>query len=723
MQALHKGRSVRLLLAVLFFGGLAALEVAAGVERWSAAQERHREELLDLVDRQQEALAREVADLLGAGNRHALHLSKNPFVRELLAAPDAGAARSSLEALARLARPYLASFHELDRLSVFDARQVEAFRCERMGGGVATLPAAMLAPSPSAEVTELLRLEGGAGVAVSALVHDAGRVEVAENERWVFRLVAAVDDGDTRIGAVAVTIYAGPLLHALAAFKPLAGTTTCLLDDSGQVFASEPGGEEPGGVAALVREQPQLARRLLSESGRIAVPAAKGVEGASAPSGATLLVRPTGVQPASRLVSAVPRSSLGAGELAVTLGTALRSLVVIAVIGLGSAFFVRASLRAARLREAEAYLARIAEESRKQRALMEAAADLILIVEPESERLDDWNPRARAALALELAPGESPTLQALLERMGAEDRARLRDALGAASGQAGVPATARGLRLALDDGQGMEADARCIGLEYGGRRYVEIALADRTREREMERRAQTAERLSSLGLVAAGVAHEINNPLEGIANYLALVERTADPEKRGEYLAQVRRGFQRIRDITSELLPIARAERGTERADLRRVVERVAGMARLTRDFEGLDVEQRIPDEVVLVRGGEGRVEQVLLNLLLNAARVTSPGGRVRVEVDASEPTHAEIRVEDEGPGIDPQDLDHLFDPFFSRTGGTGLGLSVSYGIAKALGGELVAENRAEGGARFRLRLRREEREERDAKGGVRGSA
>jgi hypothetical protein len=147
MRAVQHGRALRILLAVSFFGALAVLEIAAGVERWSGAQSRHREELLDLVDRQQESLSGEVADLLGTGNRHALHLSRNPAVRELLAIPKDGGegpVGASFEGLARLLRPYLSSFRELDRVSLFDAGFTEIFRCERMGGGVASQPGAQL---------------------------------------------------------------------------------------------------------------------------------------------------------------------------------------------------------------------------------------------------------------------------------------------------------------------------------------------------------------------------------------------------------------------------------------------------------------------------------------------------------------------------------------------------------------------------------------------------
>jgi len=221
----------------------------------------------------------------------------------------------------------------------------------------------------------------------------------------------------------------------------------------------------------------------------------------------------------------------------------------------------------------------------------------------------------------------------------------------------------------------------------------------------MEGRVRTAERLSSLGLLTAGVAHEINNPLEGIANYLRLLERTQDPEKRARHLAAVRRGYERIRDIVGDLLSFARPEREAGTVDLRAVVERAVGLARLAEVGKGVAVAVDTPGQPVLVDGSEGRLEQVLLNLLLNAERAA----RSRVAVTLEETAEAvALTVEDDGEGIAPADLPRVFDPFFTRGGGTGLGLAVSYGIVQAHGGELLAANAPEAGARFTVRLPRQ---------------
>ena len=246
-------------------------------------------------------------------------------------------------------------------------------------------------------------------------------------------------------------------------------------------------------------------------------------------------------------------------------------------------------------------------------------------------------------------------------------------------------------------------------------RAFRLAESERAlrREQEVQRQLQIAERLSSVGLLTAGVAHEINNPLEGIGNYLALLEKEGlDAERHARYLGQVRHGFERIREIVAGLLRFSRPTSERGRTDLVAVVERSVAMAAYGRSFKGVTVERVGLEQPLVVTGDAGRLEQVLLNLLLNAARAM--GGEGRITITGARTTDAsgawiELTVDDEGTGIAPDDLGRLFDPFFSASGGTGLGLSVSYGIVKAHGGTLTAANRSPRGARFTIRLPAEE--------------
>ncbi len=243
-------------------------------------------------------------------------------------------------------------------------------------------------------------------------------------------------------------------------------------------------------------------------------------------------------------------------------------------------------------------------------------------------------------------------------------------------------------------------------------REVELREAARYRkqEAEMNRRMQLSERLGSLGLLTAGVAHEINNPLEGIENYLALLDRdVASSEKQKRYVEMIRYGFHRIRDIVRDLSVFARPGVETGTADISAAVTQALKMVSYTKEFKQVHVDLVGLDMPIHVPGEGRRLEQVFLNLLLNAGRAMGGQGGIAISarptLGADRTDEIEVVVDDTGPGIPAEALPRIFDPFFTTTDGTGLGLSISYGIVEAHGGSLSAENRPGGGARFTLRL------------------
>jgi len=206
----------------------------------------------------------------------------------------------------------------------------------------------------------------------------------------------------------------------------------------------------------------------------------------------------------------------------------------------------------------------------------------------------------------------------------------------------------------------------------------------------LERRLARQERLSAIGLLAAGIAHEINNPLEGIANWLRLGD-----------VAKAQEGFERIRTIVGDLLAFARPDVEATRVDAGACVDRACELARYAEVMKGVEIAGRVPAGLC-VEASPRTLEQVFLNILLNVGGV----GARRVEVEgAGGGGRVKISFTDDGPGIAPEDLPRLFDPFFSRRGGTGLGLSVSYGMVRAAGGAIFAENVRGRGARFTVEL------------------
>jgi C4-dicarboxylate-specific signal transduction histidine kinase len=228
------------------------------------------------------------------------------------------------------------------------------------------------------------------------------------------------------------------------------------------------------------------------------------------------------------------------------------------------------------------------------------------------------------------------------------------------------------------------------------------------RLRELERQILHAERLASVGRLAAGVAHEVNNPLEGTFNYLSLLEQDlagGDLERAREGVPRIREGLARVAAVTRQMLVLSDPGR-VEKAplDLREPISRAAEFVRSHHSLREVAIHLDLPAEPVPVVGNAVTLGQLFLNLLLNAGQ--SQGGRGEVEVSCRAGSgRATVRVADRGPGLSPEALSRLFEPFFSTRGSIGLGLAVCEGIVGDHGGTIRAHNRVEGGAELVVEL------------------
>jgi len=233
------------------------------------------------------------------------------------------------------------------------------------------------------------------------------------------------------------------------------------------------------------------------------------------------------------------------------------------------------------------------------------------------------------------------------------------------------------------------------------------ALAARFNEmtdalREHQRRLVESEKLAGIGRLAAGVAHEINNPLGVILGHAKLLRKRCDGPM-AEDLAVVEEEALHAKEIVDGLLDLSRPlPEGAPPVDLRALSEEVVSRLRDARLLDGVEVAVEGRAEAP---GHAEKLRQVLVNLVRNAVEAAGAGGRVRVELSEG-PGRAEIAVEDSGPGIPPERRDRLFEPFFTtKPRGTGLGLAVSRAIARAHGGDLAEVGAPGAGARFALRL------------------
>jgi signal transduction histidine kinase len=230
------------------------------------------------------------------------------------------------------------------------------------------------------------------------------------------------------------------------------------------------------------------------------------------------------------------------------------------------------------------------------------------------------------------------------------------------------------------------------------------------RMREVESGLRHSERLASLGRMAAGIAHEINNPLEGMANYLAIADQDlqdGDVDAARTDLGRVREGLERVAGIVRRVLRLASPGRGHgELVDLNEIVTSAGELARGTPSGKGRTVIIRTASAAPRVPGDPTTLGQLVLNLLVNAMEADTNGRDVEVETRETE-QHLEVRVSDRGPGLPAGERERLFEPFWSTKGSTGLGLAISHGIALEHGGTLRAEDRPGGGAVFVLTIPR----------------
>jgi signal transduction histidine kinase len=230
----------------------------------------------------------------------------------------------------------------------------------------------------------------------------------------------------------------------------------------------------------------------------------------------------------------------------------------------------------------------------------------------------------------------------------------------------------------------------------------------------LRRQVVELQRVSSLGVLAGSVCHELNNALTPILNYAKLGLRNPDPEFRRRAFEKILDGAQRASAITGGVLGLARPQADRRSAtDLVRLAEEVLLLAGKDLQKNRVHVEFQAEGRPH-ARVNPAQIQQVLLNLVINARQAMPQGGTLRLRVGADPSGRlAELSVADTGVGIAPADLRRIFEPFFttktgpdaSGQGGTGLGLSVCRDIVEAHKGRLRAESRPGQGTTFTLRL------------------
>jgi two-component system, NtrC family, sensor kinase len=236
-----------------------------------------------------------------------------------------------------------------------------------------------------------------------------------------------------------------------------------------------------------------------------------------------------------------------------------------------------------------------------------------------------------------------------------------------------------------------------------------IIIDDVTDRAELEQRLVQADKLSSIGLLAAGVAHEVNTPLAVISTYAQmLAKQVADDSQKSLILEKIAKQTFRASEIVNSLLNFSRTSSTSYGGvSLNKIVQETLSLLEHQLTKAGIQIHTDLDPDVPLVHGNGGKLQQVFLNLFLNARDAMGAGGTLEVRSWA-EGSGARVEVSDTGHGIAPENLHRIYDPFFTTKGakkGTGLGLSVTYGIIQEHGGSIEVSNRRGGGATFRVEL------------------
>lgn len=287
-----------------------------------------------------------------------------------------------------------------------------------------------------------------------------------------------------------------------------------------------------------------------------------------------------------------------------------------------------------------------------------------------------------------------------------------------------VPVRARGTR----DGERLLVNLTTVPLQTvagGSASGTIVILEDMTDRSKMEEQLRISERMASLGLLAAGVAHEVNTPLTGISSYTQMLLEQADPaDPRTPLLEKIEKQTFRAARIVNGLLNLSRptAAEASERTtvDLNTVIGDVLSLLEHQFQKGSIKVRRELHDGAVPVVGFEFKLQQVFLNLFLNARDAMASGGWLTIATRI-EGREAIAEVSDTGSGVAPEHLARIYDPFFTTKAlgqGTGLGLSITYGIVREHDATIDCESVPGQGTRFQLRFAAAPSEQRVAHSG-----
>ena len=343
------------------------------------------------------------------------------------------------------------------------------------------------------------------------------------------------------------------------------------------------------------------------------------------------------------------------------------------------------------------------------RAHWDDGGDLALVLD-HSGAILDANPAASRTLGYTAAELAGVKLDTLLAAESAALWRKVEPSL-----LRGARLRDQPLKLRAKDGAAIEVSANASAAGASGR--LRLSMRDLTEVRKLELQLRQSQKLEVLGALAGGIAHDFNNVLGGILGYASLLRTyLKDRPTAAKYVETIERAAVRGAELTGRLLSASRKSPGQLLpVNLNQVVEETLELLAHTLP-KGIRIDKRLDPGLHLMMADASQLQQIVLNLCVNARDAMPDGGLLRVSTrvlggaDTGEPGRSgrpprrvQLSVEDTGVGMDAKTLARLFEPFFSTKGegGTGLGLSVVYGIVQSLGGDVGVKSSPGRGARF----------------------
>ncbi len=349
----------------------------------------------------------------------------------------------------------------------------------------------------------------------------------------------------------------------------------------------------------------------------------------------------------------------------------------------------------------------LGQKNRFMANILQDSADAIITLGPEDE-ITSWNKGAENIFGFSAAEAVGQLINIIIppDLIEARELAEIREKLHTR----GVVNSYQTERLTKDGRRINVIFTRtAIRDDKGHVVGSSVVLKDVTTFRSLEKQLGDAERLASLGELSAGLAHEIKNPLAGIKGAIEVIQESipvSDMHRSvlGDVLHEVNRIDQIVRDLLNYAKPKPPSHSSVNLPD---IIQRIVAMVRKSSKNEALQVSVTKPDEIPGFTGDPIQLEQVFMNLLLNAQNVMPAGGRVDIRMSHNRKENSiRVEVRDNGPGIPPENMRKLFQPFFTtRTDGTGLGLATCLKNVRYHGGTIDVKSRVGKGTSFTVTL------------------